>query len=173
MASGVSVCLLLALSPIANAEISGPNTRDYTTGVTSEDTPDTSSLPILAITVDPVLWRIGRVGDRYQSYVISVTTREDAMRVSATEDRFVIHADGGAVEGLLDLPGSDPEFWDALDVDTREALLYKGEVAPDSVATIYVLAPELDTDEPPYLFEYYVNALDHTFQIGDLPVTAD
>ncbi len=91
---------------------------------------------------------------------------------SRSEDVFTVDAKGHRIQGILDLARANPQMWDTLDPDLRQALLYPAELDAHKRCVIYILAPASDLSGKPESFTFHVKSLGRALVIQTPPAMA-
>jgi hypothetical protein len=108
--------------------------------------------------VEPLLFRLTGVGDRYR--VIRIRIRNTGTQ------RLVLSAGGDTVEALvrsgppikavLDLGSLDAPLWDGLAADLRSAVVYPRAVQGGEEESVFVFLPAADFSDVPQGFRYTI-----------------
>jgi hypothetical protein len=108
--------------------------------------------------VEPLLFRLTGVGDRYRVIRIRIrNTGTQRLVLSAgadTVDAFV--RNGPPVRAVLDLGARDAALWDGLAADLRSAIVYPRAVPAGEEESVFVFLPAADFPDVPQGFRYTI-----------------
>jgi hypothetical protein len=108
--------------------------------------------------VEPLLFRLTGVGDRYRVIRIRIrNTGTQRLVLSAGADTVeALIRSGPAVRAVLDLGARDAALWDGLDADLRSAVVYPRAVQGGEEESVFVFLPVVDLSDIPQGFRYTI-----------------
>ena len=103
----------------------------------------------------PIQYRLNTIRNKYKMIQIRVDNEGGKpLRLSRTADRVEVKLGPNYVPALLDIPGTDPAFWDSLDVELRNQLAYPPGVDANEEESIFVFLPRTDVKDIPDAIRY-------------------
>ncbi len=108
--------------------------------------------------VEPLLFRLTGVGDRYRVIRIRVrNTGTQRLVLSASADTVeAIVRNGPPVKAVLDLGTRDAPLWDGLAADLRRAVAYPSTLQGGEEESVFVFLPAAELADVPQGFRYTI-----------------
>jgi hypothetical protein len=108
--------------------------------------------------VEPLLFRLTGVGDRYRVMRIRVrNTGTQRLVLSASADTVeAIVRNGPPVRAVLDLGARDAPLWDGLAADLRRAIAYPSALEGGEEESVFVFLPASEFPDVPQGFRYTI-----------------
>jgi hypothetical protein len=113
-----------------------------------------------AAEMEPLLFRLATLGDRYGVMRIAIRNAGDRKLVlSLTADRVELLLPGGPRPAILDLRARDPQLWDSLPAELRAAVAYPRSVEAREEESVFVFVPIAETAVAPQALRYTIASL--------------
>ncbi|MHC4270108.1 MAG: hypothetical protein ACYSTS_16815 [Planctomycetota bacterium] len=111
--------------------------------------------------IEQVLFRINSVENKYKVVRIKIINKsEKTLHLSIDKDKLELAYNEGHITGILDLSKYDPIFWDALDSDIRNTLVYPQIVeGKGEEENVFVFIPNPKLEKLPLAFIYTIESL--------------
>lgn len=133
-----------------------------------------------AIEVDKIAFVLNSLENKYRLIRVRVDNfSRTPILLSPDKDSFELKiGENIAVKGLLSLRKADPQLWDSLTIEMREALAYPQTFEPAKVSTeggretpqpiyLFVFFPKDKVPQLPGSFTYRIDSLDKTSEIRE------
>jgi len=133
-----------------------------------------------AIEVDKIAFVLNSLENKYRLIRVRVDNfSKTPILLSPDKDSFELKVEENiSVKGVLNLRKADPQLWDSLTVELREALAYPQTFEPAKVSTdggrerpqpifLFIFFPKDKVPKLPGSFAYRIDSLDKTSEIRE------